>query len=90
MLTSNAGFRGQQVRLLVLVTEANLSSGEACEDSIEEHVTNVLSVLMSDTTLGNVVQMFDGFAVDYTTYTAMVSISCRLPRFSSLPLPTQS
>lgn len=69
LLTGAAGFRGQQVRVLILVTDANLGSGEACEDSIEKHVTNILSVLMSDTTLGGAVQMLDGFAVDYTTYT---------------------
>lgn len=68
-LTSAAGFRGQRVRILLLITDSNLGSGEACEDSIEGHVTNILSVLMSDTALKGVVQMLDGFAVDYTTYT---------------------
>lgn len=69
LLTSDAGFRGQRVRFLILVTDSNLGSGEACEDSIEKHVTNILSVLMSDTALRGVVNMLDGFAVDYTTYT---------------------
>ena len=68
-LVSAAGFRGQQVQLLVLVTQSDLGSGEACEDALEDLVKSVLSSLLSDCTLGSVVQFLDGFEVDYTRYT---------------------
>lgn len=69
LLSGHAGFRGQQVRMLVLVSQADQGSGEACEDALEELVQNVLGALMTDTTLGGVVSGLDGFAVDYTRYT---------------------
>ena len=68
-LVSAAGFRGQHVQLLILITQADQGSGEACEDALEELVQNTLSSLLSDTTLQGMVQFLDEFEVDYTRYT---------------------
>lgn len=69
LLVGASGFRGQRVRMLILVSEADQGSGQACEEALEKLVRGVLSVLMTDTTLGGVVGNLDEFAVDYTRYT---------------------
>lgn len=62
------GFRGQRVQVMILAQEADGSSGEACEDRLNALVDKIVSVLLTDTTLGGAVLAVDDFAVRYPDY----------------------
>lgn len=68
VLGFGAGVRDQRVRLLVLMTESDLSSGEACEEKLETLIQKVTSAILSDTTLGGQVNTVEDFDVSYESY----------------------
>ena len=63
-----AGYRGQRMQLILLTQQSDGSSGEACEDAIEALNVDVLSVLLTDPTLGGVVSTLDEIDIQYPDY----------------------
>lgn len=68
VLGFGGGLRDQRVRLLVLMTESDLSSGEVCEEKLESLIRKVTSAILSDTTLGGQVNAIEDFEVSYESY----------------------
>ena len=66
--TGITGWRGQRVNVAILVQDSDPKAGDACEDRVNELVDKVLSVLLSDTTLGGAVQALDEVTVRYPDY----------------------
>jgi hypothetical protein len=62
------GFRKQRVQVMILAQEADASSGAACEDRLNALVDKIVSILLTDTTLGGAVEAVDEFAVRYPDY----------------------
>jgi len=62
------GYRGQRVGVMLLLQQADPSSGEACEQALESLVQTVLSVLMTDSTIGGSVMTIDEIEVQYPDY----------------------
>ena len=56
------------MRLILLLQQADIASGESCEVALEALVQSVLSVLMTDATLGGAVQTLDEIEVQYPDY----------------------
>lgn len=70
-LTSLAGWRDHKATFLILVQAANPRSGAECAVALEALTGDVISALLSDTTLGGTVSGLDSeseFSVDYTRY----------------------
>lgn len=63
-----AGQRYERVALAVFVQHSDPSSGEECEDLLEGLIMNVVSALLSDPSLGGVVDTLDEFEVSYLDY----------------------
>lgn len=63
-----AGYRNQLIRLFLLVQESDPTSGDECEDRLEELLQNVIGVLLSDPTLKGTVQTLDEFSVVHESY----------------------
>jgi hypothetical protein len=59
------GFRGQRMNLVLMAQEADPTSGANCEDRLNTLVDKIISVLLSDTSLGGVVHTIDEFTVRY-------------------------
>lgn len=68
--------REQAVSLVILVQQSDHQSGRACEDALEELVRNVLSVILSDESLGGKVDILDPneFEVRYENYNKIDNI----------------
>lgn len=68
-LGAGAGSRRQLVRLILLVSMSHPLSGENCEDDLEALVKKVIDVLLSDTSLGGLVDTLDeDLSVQYDSY----------------------
>jgi hypothetical protein len=68
-LGNGAGSRRQLIDLVVLLRESNYTSGEECEDALEQLAKNVIRVLLSDTSLrGTVDMLVDEFDIRYDSY----------------------
>lgn len=63
-----AGFRQQRIALMVFAQHSDATSGEECEERLERLIVDVISVLLSDPTLGNSVDTLDEFEVSYLDY----------------------
>jgi hypothetical protein len=63
-----AGFRGQRVELAIFMQQSDATSGEECGERLEALIVDVLSVLLSDPTLGGSVDTIDNFEVRYLDY----------------------
>lgn len=71
-LTGAAGWRHHKANFIILVQAANPRSGSECADTLEALTGDVISALLSDTTMGGTVNGLDPdseFSVDYTRYT---------------------
>lgn len=68
VLGYGGGVRDQRVRLLILMEAADQSSGEACEEALEELTAKVVGALLSDTTLRGRVATIEQFEIDYAGY----------------------
>lgn len=64
----STGYRTQRTQVLLILQETDASSGAACEDRLNELVSKVVAVLLSDTTLGGVVNTLEEFTVRYPDY----------------------
>jgi hypothetical protein len=66
----SAGIRGQRVTIVIVLQQANPSSGADCEDDLEDLISKVMSVLLSwDLSSNSVLQFLDEFSVSYEDYT---------------------
>lgn len=63
-----SGMRQQRLRFILLLKHADIRSGEACEEVLEDLVQRVLSALLSDTTIGGTVENLDDLEVRYSDY----------------------
>lgn len=63
-----AGYRGQRIQVILLAQDSDQSSGDACEDRVNDLVDRILSVLLSDSTLGGAVHTLDEVTVRYPDY----------------------
>jgi hypothetical protein len=63
-----SGMRDQRTRFLVLVQQSDHSGGEACSAALDELLQNVISALLSDTSLRGSTGTIDEFEVDYVSY----------------------
>lgn len=68
VLGFGGGVRDQRVRMLVLIAESDMASGEACEEKLEALIQNVVAAILSDTTLGGTVNAIEDFDVSYESY----------------------
>lgn len=64
-LGMGSGYRNQLVRITLLVQESDPSSGDECEDRLEDLMQKVVGVLLSDPSLKGTVQTLDAFTVRY-------------------------
>jgi len=64
----NQGSRQQMIDLVLMAQEQHALSGEGCEDKLESLVQRVCSVLITDGSLGNTVDMVGEIEVRYTDY----------------------
>jgi hypothetical protein len=62
------GMRDQRTRFLVLIQQSDQSGGEECSAALDELLQNVISAILSDTTLGGSTGTIDDFEVDYVSY----------------------
>lgn len=60
-----AGLRRFTANYAIVVQEADQSSGAECEDRIERVIHEVVSALLSDPSLGGVVDVIESFSIDY-------------------------
>lgn len=67
-LGMGSGWRQQRIDLMVFVQHSDGTSGEECEDRLEGLIVDVISVLLSDPTLGGAVDTLDEFTVKYLDY----------------------
>lgn len=67
-LGMGSGFRGQRINLVLMVQNSDATSGEECEERLEELIVNVIGALLSDPTLNNTVDGLDEFSVQYVDY----------------------
>ena len=63
-----SGMREQRINLVVVVQESDGTSGERCEDRLEELLKNVVGAILSDVTLRSTVQVVTDFQVRYADY----------------------
>lgn len=63
-----AGFRGQKIGLLIIAQQSDATSGAQCEDRLEDLVQKVLGSLLTDPSLGGVVDTLDDVTVTYPDY----------------------
>lgn len=68
VLGLGSGFRGQRIELAVFVQQSDATSGEECGERLEALIVDVISVLLSDPTLGGSVDTIDNFEVRYLDY----------------------
>lgn len=68
VLGFGGGARDQRIRLLVLATESDHTSGEQCEVKLEALIQKIVGAILSDTTLGGQVNMIDEFEISYESY----------------------
>lgn len=68
VLGYGGGVQDQRVQLLILASASNLSGGAACEDTLEELTQDVVSALLSDTSLGGLVRMIEDIDITYPSY----------------------
>lgn len=62
------GMRNQLIGIMLLLQEADGSSGESCEERLELLIQQVLTTILSDPTLGGVVATLDEVEVQYPDY----------------------
>lgn len=67
-LGMGSGFRRHRVEMAVFVQESDGSSGADCEDRLEDLIVKVVSVLLSDPTLGGTVDTVDDFEIRYIDF----------------------
>ena len=68
-LGAGAGSRRQLIRLVLLVSMSHPMSGEDCEDDLEALIKKVMDVILSDTSLGGLVDTLDDdISVQYDSY----------------------
>lgn len=63
-----SGYRGQRVSVIVLAQESDPTSGDRCEDRLNGLVDQIISLLLSESTLGGTVHTVDEFSVRYPDY----------------------
>lgn len=63
-----SGYRQQRIRLFLLVQESDSSSGEECEERLEQLLQKCIGVLLSDPSLKGTVQTLDEFTVLHEDY----------------------
>lgn len=63
-----AGMRNQRLEYLLVLKQSDGRSGEGCEEALELFVQQVLSALLTDTTLGGLVQTIEDLEVQYPDY----------------------
>lgn len=67
-LGAYAGGMAHTATLIVVVQAAGGSSGDECEDLLEDLVSDTLGALLDDQSLRGTVQMITGMAVHYADY----------------------
>lgn len=67
-LGMGSGYRNQLIRLYLVLQETDPTSGDECEDRLEELLQKVVGVLLSDPSLGGTVQTLDAFTVTYRAF----------------------
>lgn len=63
-----AGLRSQETSLLLIVQHSDGKGGAECEDLLEGLLQKILTTLLSNRTLGGVVETVDQFVVRYPQY----------------------
>lgn len=67
-LGATSGFMNQQIDLIAVIQAAGGTSGDECEDRIEELIASVISVVLSDISIGGTVHMVTGLDLRYRDY----------------------
>lgn len=68
-LGMGTGFRNQEIRLALAIQQSDGTSGEECEDRLEELLAAVVGAILSDTTLkGTVMAIGEDFDIQYPDY----------------------
>lgn len=62
-----AGYRTQQIGVVVVVQASSRDSGQVCQDQLEGMKQAAISALLSDPSLGGTVDVIDQFSVRYAT-----------------------
>jgi hypothetical protein len=65
---AGSGFMTHNIDFVIILQAAGGNSGEDCEDMLEQLVSNVVSTLLEDTSLGGTVLMVNNLTVRYQDY----------------------
>ena len=68
-LGMGSGFRRHRIQIALVLNESSMVSGEECEENMELLVSETLSALLSDYSIGGVVDVIDDqISVTYSSY----------------------
>lgn len=67
-LGMGSGFRGQRISFVLMAQHSDATSGEECEERLEQLIVNVIGALLSDPSLNGTVDTLDEFSVEYVDY----------------------